>query len=490
VSQAHTPITIKTNNGLYLSFHEGALVDYAGMWLRRVKGQRLKARLSPSPIGPSVVRDAPFSSPWRTIVIAHNVSELYGSNIVLNVNEPNRLGDTSYFKPHKYVGIWWDMHLNKATWEPGPKLGATTQRTKERIDFAAKHGFGSVLVEGWNTGWEDWFATGELFDYQTPTSDFDLNALSAYAAKKGISLMGHHETGGNIAVYEKNLSAAMALYQKNGIHGVKTGYVADAGEIQALDENGHRIFAWHDGQIMARHHLKVVETAHKYKIAVNPHEPIKDTGLRRTYPNWVSREGARGMEYNAWGSPPNPPEHEVNLIYTRLLAGPMDYTPGILSLEGAGQRLQSTLARQLALYIVLYSPIQMAADLPENYEKYPKAFQFIKDVAVDWETSRLVDGEMGDYAAFVRKDRHSETIYYGAITDETPRNLSLKLDFLSPDLTYRAEIYQDGPRADALGPERHDMIIEKKTVTTKDSLTLRLARGGGVAVRFVPLKKQ
>jgi alpha-glucosidase len=490
VSQAHTPITLKTNNGLYLSFHEGALIDYAAMWLRRVKGQRLKARLSPSPIGPSVVRGAPFNSPWRTIVIAKTVRELYGSNIVLNVNEPNKLGDTSYFKPHKYIGIWWEMHLNQATWEPGTRHGATTKRTKELIDFAAKHGFGSVLVEGWNTGWEDWFATGELFDYQTPTPDFDLKALSTYAAQKGLSLMGHHETGANIAVYERHLESGFALYQRNGIHSVKTGYVADAGGVQALDDDGQRIFAWHDGQIMTRHHLKVVETAHKYKIAVNPHEPVKDTGLRRTYPNWVSREGARGMEYNAWGSPPNPPEHEVNLTYTRLLSGPMDYTPGILSLEGAGQRLQSTLARQLALYIVLYSPIQMAADLPENYVKYPKAFQFIKNVAVDWESSQLVDGEIGDYAAFVRKDRHSEDWYYGAITDETPRILSLKLDFLVPGQTYRAEIYRDGHKADALGPDRHDIIIEKKTLSHKDDLSFHLARGGGVAVRFVPIKNK
>jgi alpha-glucosidase len=489
VSQAHTPLTLKTNNGLYISFHEGALIDYAAMWLRRVSGQRLKARLSPSPIGPSVVRGAPFQSPWRTIVIAKSVSELYGSNLVLNVNEPNKLGDTSYFKPHKYIGIWWDMHINQASWEPGPRHGATTKRTKERIDFAAKHGFGSVLVEGWNTGWEDWFATGELFDYQTPTPDFDLEYLSTYAAKKGISLMGHHETGGNIAVYERNLEAGFALYQKHGIHSVKTGYVADAGGVQALDDNGQKIFAWHDGQIMARHHLKVVEAAHRYKIAVNPHEPIKDTGLRRTYPNWVSREGARGMEYNAWGSPPNPPEHEVNLIYTRLLSGPMDYTPGIVSLQGAGQRLQSTLARQLALYVVLYSPIQMAADLPENYEKHKDAFQFIKDVAVDWESSKLIDGEFGDYAAFIRKDRRSEDWYYGVITDETPRDLKLELDFLNPDLIYRAEIYRDGPRADALGDNRDDIIIEKKIVTSKDRLELDLARGGGAAVRFVPIKK-
>jgi alpha-glucosidase len=357
------------------------------------------------------------------------------------------------------------------------------------IDFAAKHGFKGVLVEGWNTGWEDWFATGYDFSFTQAYPDFDIAKLSAYGAKKGVQLIGHHETGGNISVYEPQMEAGFALYQKLGIHGVKTGYVADAGGIQARGDDGTIHYAWHDSQEMARHHLKVVQTAAKYQVTVDAHEPIKDTGLRRTYPNWVSREGARGMEYNAWGTPPNPPEHEVNLVYTRMLSGPMDYTPGVLSLQGKDQPIQSTQARQLALYVVLYSPIQMAADLPENYDKYPKAFKFIEDVAVDWDESHLLAGEMGDYAVFARKDRRSDDWYLGAITDENARDTDMALSFLDPHKTYVAQIYRDGPRADSVGDGRFDIVIETKTVTANDRLNLHMARAGGYAVRFVPVTK-
>jgi alpha-glucosidase len=309
-------------------------------------------------------------------------------------------------------------------------------------------------------------------------------ALAAYAKGKGVHIVGHHETAGDIANYEKQLGAALDLYAKLGIDAVKTGYVADAGGVQALGEDGRIHFEWHDGQVQARHHLHVVEEAAKRHIAVNAHEPIKDTGLRRTYPNWVSREGARGMEYNAWGDPPNPPEHETNLVFTRMLAGPMDFTPGVLSLVGAGgKRIQSTIAKQLALYVVLYSPIQMAADLPENYTKYRKPFQFIKDVPVDWSDTRVLNGEVGDYATIARKDRHSDDWFLGSITDEQARTLHASLGFLDEDRAYSATIYRDGTNA-GFNADGHAVEIETRPVSRHDNLTLELAPGGGQAIRI------
>jgi len=496
VGQAHTPLTLKLASGVHVAIHEAALVDYAGMWLRRVTGQRLKAELSPSSTGPKVRRTAPFVTPWRTLQIADDAPGLYMSDLILNLNEPNKLGDVSWVKPFKYVGIWWSMHLGTHTWASGAKHGATTAETRRYIDFAAKHGFRGVLVEGWNKGWDgDWFARGDEFSFTEPYPDFDLVGLAAYAKKKGVFLVGHHETAGNIAVYEKQLGAALDLYQKLGIDSVKTGYVADAGGVQAPSSNGmgpdgkiH--FEWHDGQVQARHHLLVVQEAAKRHIAVNPHEPIKDTGLRRTYPNWVAREGARGMEYNAWGDPPNPPEHEVNLVFTRMLAGPMDYTPGVLSLTGAnGKRIQSTIARQLALYVVLYSPIQMAADLPENYQRFMAPFQFIKDVPVDWAETRVVNGEVGDYVTMVRKDRAGNNWYLGAITDESPRTLEVPLSFLDEGRRYFATIYRDGKDAGFAG-DPASIEIQTREVRRGDTLELKLAPGGGQAVRFSTQRPQ
>ncbi|HEV7716060.1 MAG TPA: glycoside hydrolase family 97 protein, partial [Steroidobacteraceae bacterium] len=425
VSQAHTPLTIKTDRGLHIAIHEAALVDYSGMWLRRVDGTRLKAVLSPSSQGAKVRRAAPFTTPWRTLQIADSAGGLYMSNLILNLNEPNKLGDVSWFKPAKYVGIWWEMHLGTSTWSSGPTHGATTQNARRYIDFAAKNGFRGVLIEGWNEGWDgDWFANGESFSFTKPYPDFDLAAVAAYARKKGVRLIGHHETSGNIAHYEQQLAAGLDLYAKLGIDSVKTGYVADAGGIKALGDDGKIHFEWHDGQVMSRHHLKVVEEAAQRHISVVAHEPIKDTGLRRTYPNWIAREGARGMEYNAWGNPPNPPEHEANLVFTRMLGGPFDFTPGVLSLVGkGGQQIQSTVAKQLALYVVIYSPLQMAADLPSNYEKYSREFQFIKDVPTDWADTRVLNGEVGDYATLARKDRNSDDWYIGSVTDENARTL-------------------------------------------------------------------
>jgi alpha-glucosidase len=487
VGQAHTPMTLRTPSGLHVAIHEAALVDYSSMWLRRFEGQTFRAALAPSSAGPKVSRTAPFNTPWRTLRISPDAGGLAMSDIDLNLNEPNALGDVrQWFKPFKYIGIWWAMHLDQETWSSGPRHGATTANAKKYIDFAAANGFRGVLIEGWNKGWDgDWFANGADFDFTHAYPDFDLEAVATYAKSKGVHLIGHHETGGNIAVYEPQLGAALDLYQRLGIDGVKTGYVADAGGIQARAPDGTLRFEWHDGQRMARHHLLVVTEAAKRHIAIDAHEPIKDTGLRRTYPNWVSREGARGMEYNAWGSPPNPPEHEANLVFTRMLSGPMDFTPGVVSLQGKKQVLQSTLAKQLALYVVIYSPIQMAADVVENYQANPVPFRFIKDVPTDWSDSRVLNGEVGDYVTFARKDRNSEDWYLGAVTDENARTLGAKLDFLAPGKRYRAQVYKDGPTADYRTEGRHDLAVEERVVTSKDTLSLQLAPGGGQAIRFV-----
>jgi alpha-glucosidase len=486
VGTAQTPMTVRTDDGLHIAFHEAALVDYSGMNLTSEGGGRFRAALTPASDGPKVRRRAPFATPWRTMQIADSAAGLAMSDLILNLNEPNRLGDVrSWFKPFKYVGVWWGMHLGTETWGPGPKHGATTANVKRYIDFAAKNGFRGVLVEGWNKGWnDDWFANGDDFSFTEPYPDFDIEELARYGRSKGVRLIGHHETAGNIAVYEPQLEAALDLYQRLGIDSVKTGYVADMGGIRARGPDGRIRFEWHEGQVMARHHLKVVTEAAERHIAVNPHEPIKDTGLRRTYPNWVSREGARGMEYNAWGRPPNPPEHEANLVFTRMLAGPMDFTPGVLSLQGQGQPIQSTIAKQLALYVVIYSPIVMAADLPENYEANPKAFQFIKDVTADWGDTRVLNGEIGDFVTVARKDRNGENWFLGAVTDEQGRTLSVPLSFLTPGKRYRAQIYRDGPDAD-YRTNGKSLVVEERAVTSADVLTLRLAAGGGQAIRFV-----
>ena len=491
VSTAHTPITMRLDDGTHLAFHEAALVDYAGMWFKRVEGQKFRATLSPSSQGPRVVRDLPFATPWRTIRIADDAAGLVESDLELNLNEPNKLGDVSWFKPMKYIGIWWGMIRGDWSWAEGPKHGATTERTKQYIDFAAKHGFGGVLVEGWNKGWNgNWFGHGDEFSFTEAYPDFDLKAVTDYGRKKGVTLIGHHETGGNIAVYEAQLDDAMKLYGQLGVKAVKTGYVADAGGIIAPgDTPGTTRMEWHDGQRQVQHHLKVVQAAAKYKVAVNPHEPIKDTGLRRTYPNWVAREGARGMEYNAWGAFANGPDHEPTLVYTRMLSGPMDYTPGVLSLEGANKApLASTLAKQLGLYLALYSPIQMAADFIENLEAHPRELEFIKMVPADWSESKLIAGEVGDYAIFARKDRKSADWYVGGVNDATARTLTLNFDFLDPGKTYTATIWKDGEGATYLTDARHRIAYETIKVKKGDTYKLWLAPGGGAAMRVAPGK--
>ncbi|MBA0342323.1 glycoside hydrolase family 97 protein [Stenotrophomonas maltophilia] len=489
VPLVHTPMTLRSRDGLHVAIHEAALVDYAGMWLRRTEGQRLRAQLSPSAEGWKVRRTPPFATPWRTLQIADRPGGLVESDLILNLNEPNALGDVSWVKPAKYLGVWWSMHLDNESWATGPKHAATTAKTRKVIDFAAAHGFRGVLVEGWNPGWDgNWVGNGYDFDFTRATPDFDIEALSAYGLTKGVHLIGHHETGCAIEHYEDQLGAALDLYARLGVDQFKTGYVCDDGQVDRRNPAGGPLWReWHDGQFMARHHLKVVQEAARRHLSVNPHEPIKDTGLRRTYPNWISREGARGMEYNAWGQPPNPPEHEVNLVFTRMLAGPMDYTPGILSLKGRhGQAIPSTLARQLALYVVLYSPIQMAADLPEHYLQHREAFRFIEDVAVDWEQSRVLDGEVGDYVTIVRRDRNSRDWFLGSITDEHGRVLPVPLGFLEPGVRYRAEIYRDGEGAD-FRSNPFAFARETREVTSADALTLVLAPGGGQAIRFTPI---
>ncbi len=487
ISTAHTPMTMRLEDGTHLSIHEAALVDYSGMWLKRGDGQRFRATLSPSSQGARVIRDTPVLTPWRTIRMGDSAASLVENDLELNLNEPNKLGDVSWFKPAKYVGIWWGMISDKWTWAEGPRHGATTARTKETIDFAAKHGMRGVLVEGWNKGWNgEWFGHGDEFSFTEAVPDFDLKEVTDYARKKGVRLIGHHETGGNIAVYEAQLEAAMKLYGELGVDVVKTGYVADMGGIIAPgDKPGEIRMEWHDGQRQVQHHQKVVETAAKYKIAINPHEPVKDTGLRRTYPNWVAREGARGMEYNAWGQFANGPDHEPTLVYTRMLSGPMDFTPGVLSLQSpSGNVLASTRAKQLGLYLAIYSPIQMAADLIENLAKFPKEMEFIRQVPADWAESKLIAGEVGDFAIFARKDRNSPDWYVGGVNDATQRTVNAKLDFLEDGKTYTATIYRDGEGATYETEARHKIVYESKKVKKGDVLSLWLAPGGGAAVRL------
>ena len=486
VGDAQTPITFKFEDGTHVSIHEAALVDYSGMNLTRVDGRKLKADLTPGIGEGKVVRAAPFDTPWRTLLLSDDAAGLAMSGLTLNLNEPNALGDVSWVKPMKYVGVWWEMHLELKSWASGPKHGATNENVRKHIDFAAKHGFGGVLVEGWNVGWDgDWFGNGEDFSFTQSYPDFDLEALSRYARSKGVVLIGHHETSGNAAHYEEQMGDAFDLYQRVGVPAVKTGYVADASQAKVTGADGRRHYAWHEGQDMARHHLKVVTEAAKRHIAVNPHEPIKDSGLRRTYPNWITREGARGMEFSAWGQPGNPPEHEANLVFTRLLAGPMDYTPGIFGMKTRStDGIATTWAKQLSLYVVIYSPLQMAADLLENYEKNPAPFQFIKDVPVDWDDTRVLNGEVGDYVTIARKERGGDNWYLGALTDEDGRTLSVPLTFLDEGRRYTAQIYRDGDKAHwKTAPQ--DIVIEERSVARGDTLTLKLAPGGGQAIRFV-----
>jgi alpha-glucosidase len=493
VGTAQTVMTIKLAGGTHVALHEAALLDYSAMNLQRAEGNTFKASLTPGAGAAKVSRDAGFSTPWRTIAIADNAAGLYAaSRMTLNLNEPNKLGDVSWIKPGKFVGVWWNMIKGEWTWSRGPKHGATTAHVKEYIDFAAANGIPGVLVEGWNVGWDgNWFGNGNDMNFDQPTEDFDAAELARYARSKGVYLIGHNETGGSASHYDTQLDRAFKYAQDHGIPVVKTGYVTDAAQIERVDPDGSQHREWHEGQWMVNHHLRVVETAAKYHVSIDSHEPVKDTGLRRTYPNWVAREGGRGMEYNAWEGGKNPPEHEANMVFTQLLGGPMDFTPGVLSLSGSnGSAIKSTIAKQLALYVVLYSPVVMAADTPENYAKYPREMKFIRDVPTDWSDTRVLNGEVGDYATIVRKAKSSNDWFLGAVGDEEARSSTVTLDFLDAGKTYTAEIYRDGPGADYRTDARHSIAIETRQVKKGDTLTIALAPGGGEAIRFVsPVKK-
>ena len=505
IQQVHTPVTLRTEGGVHLSIHEAALIDYSGMSLKQTREGVLEAELAPRSDGAKVRLDGAFNTPWRTIQVGENAVNLVNSDLILNLNEPNELGDVSWFEPGKYAGIWWDMHIRNKTWgreEGGVATphGATTEYAKKYIDFAAENGFVGVLIEGWNTGWDnDWFSNGDVFSFTESYDDFDLKAVADYALEKGTRLIGHHETSGNISNYENQLEDALDLYAENGVRVIKTGYVADDGDIKRIDKKGIARYEFHDGQHQVEHHLKVVRRAAEHQISINPHEPVKDTGLRRTYPNWITREGARGQEFNAWKVPPNGPDHIPNLVFTRMLSGPMDYTAGAFNLraselppvsEAMGRhdkrsRVEHTLAKELALYVVIYSPVQMVIDTPEEYAARPEAFQFIQDVPTDWEQSVALDGAVGEYAVIARQDRNSSDWYVGGVTDENPRSYNLDLSFLDAG-DYEAQFYGDGPDAH-FDTAPYDMIISRQSVSADDIMTLQMAPGGGFAIRFKKL---
>jgi alpha-glucosidase len=484
IDSVHTPLTLVTHRGLHVVIHEADLTDYAAMDLARVGERTLRPALAPWADGVKVRGRTPFLTPWRTIQLADRAADLAPSTLGLNLNPPSRIADPSWVRPLKYVGIWWGMHAGVYTWPAGPKHGATTGNARRYIDFAAANRIGGFLAEGWNVGWDgDWIANAAGFSFTKAYPDYDLPAVAAYARAKGVQLIVHNETGMATANYERQLDSAFALYRSLGVSNIKTGYVNDR------TPEGHA----HSGQFMVRHFRHVVETAAKYGITVNAHEPIKDTGERRTWPNFVSREGARGMEYNAGGPDGgNIPEHESVLFFTRALAGPIDYTPGIFDIllkrpTGTPRtpdqpRVRTTLAKQLALYVVLYSPVQMAADLIENYDAQP-AFQFIRDVPVDWDTTRVIDGRIGDFVIVARKQRNADDWYLGAISDEEARTFDVPLNFLTPGKRYVAEVYADGPRAHWL-TNPLPVTISSRPVTATSRLRVVLAPGGGQAVRI------
>ncbi len=488
LDSVQTPLTMETRDGrTALVIHEADLDDYAGMSLvgPRMQGRTLQVALAPMADGVKVRGTTPFKSPWRTVQVADAVTGLVPSLLGLKLNPPSRITDTDWIRPMKYVGIWWGMHLGRNTWASGDRHGATTADAMRYIDFAATNGLGGVLVEGWNVGWDgDWIKNGGQFSFTQPYPDYNLAAVARHAREKGIQLIMHNETSGGLENYERQIDAAFDLYQRLGIHALKTGYVTDT----LFNGDSH----W--SQTMVNHHRRVLEKAAAHQIAVDAHEAIHATGERRTWPNMMSREGARGQEYNAWSAEGgNPPEHETILFFTRLIGGPMDFTPGIFDLleRSSGQahtneqpRVRTTLAKQLALYVVLYSPLQMAADLPENYQGN-RAFQFIRDVAVDWDTTRVIAGAIGDYVVVARRARGGDDWFLGAITDEAARGMDVKLDFLERGQTYRATIYADGPGANWYD-DPFPVDITSGLVTSTDKLHLALAPGGGTAIRFTP----
>lgn len=494
-----SPLMMKSSDGIYVNIFEAAVDNYPVMHLQcDTQALSFQSLLAPNAIGDLAYLQAPFSSPWRVVFVSDDARKIVSSKLILNLNEPCKIENTSYIKPMKYMGIWWDMHVGRHTWDyagsqnaqnptelkASGRHGATTERTKMYIDFAAEHGFDAVLVEGWNVGWEDWFGNWkeEVFDFTTPYPDFNVQEVTEYAKQKGISMIMHHETSGSASNYERRLDRAFDFMKKYRYPAVKTGYV---GRIIPRGE-------YHDGQTMVNHYHHVVKRAAEYGLLVNSHESSRPTGMHRTWPNYIAAEAARGNEFNAW-SIGNPPMHETILPFTRLLGGPMDYTPGIFELEmsyyqpGKKERVHTTLAKQLALYVTMYSPLQMAADLPENYLRYPDAFQFIKDVVCDWEESIYLEAEPGDYLTVARKEKNGDRWFIGAITDENARSSSISLDFLDPKISYEAIIYEDGENASwENNPKSYR--IRKLKVNSTSKIELQIASGGGTAITINPLQ--
>ncbi len=496
-----TPLMMKSSDGLYINIHEAALVNYPAMNLFvDTKTFTLTSRLVPNAVGTKAFLQTPCHTPWRTVIVSSKAADILASKIILNLNEPTKYEDVSWIEPMKYVGIWWEMHVGKSSWNyadvnnvklngtdwakltPNGRHGATTENTKRYIDFASKHGFGGVLVEGWNIGWEDWFGNWKenVFDFVTPYPDFNVEELHKYAKSKGVKLIMHHETSASATNYERRMDEAYRFMKQHGYDAVKTGYV---GRIIPRGE-------FHDGQWMNNHYVHVAQKTAEYKINLDAHEPVRPTGLHRTYPNWLACEAARGNEYNAW-SKGNNPDHETILPFTRIMGGPMDYTPGIFQIKldvynpQKKEVVHTTLTKQLALYVTLYSPLQMAADLPENYEKHLDALKFIEDVAVDWDDTKIVEAEPGDYLTISRKAKNKEEWYIGAITDENPRTAVIPLNYLNKGQSYVATIYMDAQDASwDVNPMAYK--IENYIVTDKTTLKVKLAPGGGAAISVKP----
>ncbi|MCQ2229142.1 MAG: glycoside hydrolase family 97 protein [Bacteroidales bacterium] len=498
-----TAFQMKSDDGVYINIHEAALVDYPAMHLEIGENNfTFRSVLTPDAAGLMAHIQTPCHTPWRTIMITDDARKTLASRLILNLNEPCKYEDTSWIKPVKYVGVWWEMITNKSHWsytddfksihlgvsdyskaKPHGRHGANNENVRRHIDFAAQHGFSQVLVEGWNEGWEDWFGHQKdyVFDFVTPYPDFDIKALNDYAHSKGVRIMMHHETSASTVNYERHIDAAYKLMNDYGYTAVKSGYVGDI-----LPRGEH-----HYSQALINHYLFCVKKAAEYKICVNAHEAVRPTGLCRTYPNLIGNESARGTEYEAFAG--NKPHHTLCLPFTRLQGGPMDYTPGIFDTKlsflpySDHGTVQTTLCKQLALYVTLYSPLQMAADLPENYEKHLDAFQFIKDVAIDWQKSVYLEAEPGDYLTIARKEKGGERWFVGAITDENVRTATIDCSFLTPGVKYEATIYADAKDADfEKNPQAY--TITKKIVTSKTKLKQLLARSGGAAISIVPVK--
>ena len=488
LTDANTPPTFRVGD-VYGSIHEAALYDYPEMTLRKTGELAFASELAPLPDGSKARVPGSFVTPWRTIQLGDRAVDLINSSLILNLNEPSKIEDTSWIRPMKYVGVWWGMHLGIESWSMDDRHGATTENAKRYIDFAAANNIQGVLFEGWNEGWESWGGR-QAFDFTKPYADFDVAEIVRYARERGIEVINHHETGGNIPNYERQLEHALAWSAEQGMRNLKTGYAG-----------GFPDGYLHHSQYGVRHYQKVVEAAAAHRITVNAHEPIKDCGIRRTWPNMMAREGARGKEWDAW-STGNPPSHEVMLPFTRLLGGPMDFTPGTFDIlyertrrsprrklwncgPEVEMRVNTTLAKQIAEWVIIYSPLQMASDLIENYEGHP-AFQFFRDFDADCDWSRALAGEPGEFVAVVR--RAGGNFFLGAATNEEARTLTLPLDFLEQGTTYRATIYADGPDADWKSNPTSYAITERD-VTAADTLEVAMAPGGGQAVTFMPSEK-